>query len=173
MVCWGITNLSSNTALVPIKISSLIAGTIRSLVLRSKQFCVLKTDGSVACGGATPTQILGLTKGTTAAIAVGHRHACALQTNGSVVCWETMWGDDSNNRKAPVQVSDLGPGTTVAISAGDGGHTCALKTSGSVVLLGSSPLGQLDNNDPGIAPWISHALKPIPVYGLNRESDVF
>ncbi len=100
------------------------------------------------------------------AISAGSRHTCAVTVEGGVRCWGDnaygQLGDGTTvDRREPVDVLGLGPGSNViSVSAGDS-HTCALLADGGVKCWGYNKYGQL-----GDGSW-TQQLTPVAVIGLG------
>lgn len=142
----------------------LVPGDCRSVPSTvARYLSLLRPDEVVALGGsgAVCDQTLrsaarsadALPPAVTVGVTTGIAHSCALAGDGSVSCW----GDNRNGelgdgttttRLSPVQVTGLGPGSTVEIAAG-GSHTCARTSHGALRCWGSDSYGQLGNLSTG------------------------
>jgi alpha-tubulin suppressor-like RCC1 family protein len=120
-------------------------------------------DGSAPIDHNTPTPVSGLgARSGVRAIAAGGSFSLALKADGTVLAWgnnksgELGDGSAPNDRHTPVQVSGLGPGSTVIGVAAGGAHALALKPDGALLAWGLNSSGQLGD---GGAP-VNH---PTPV----------
>ncbi len=137
-----------------------------------QSFCIRKIDGSVFC--QNEKDILVAVPGLNDAaniFAGGIRssgHSCAVKTDGSAICWgNNKFGQLGNGTisdsyiQTPTQVTNLGPGTTAAITPVSAASTCALKINGSVVCWGANGGGQLGDGTK------EEKLAPTQVSGLG------
>ena len=156
-----------------VKISSIGAGALRSMVL--------KKDGSVWAWGFnqfgelgdgttthryTSVQVSGLTN--VSSIATGRFHNLALKNDGTVWSWgHNRYGQLGDGTKydkhAPVEVSGL---TNVSGIAAGGDISLALKTDGTVWSWGKNDEGELGDGT------INDSYTPVQVRGLTNVSSI-
>jgi len=180
VVCWGhntFGQLGSGRRTV-IETPEAIAGLGPAAGLVSGfETCARRSDGTVACVGATfcpsdsarslptTTPVPGL--GDVDAIAGLHQHRCALRTDGTAACWgcnsEGELGDGTTDDSfTPVDVS--GVPALAEIDAGSV-FSCARDTAGSVWCWGINTAGELGDGTttsrttPALVTGISDAAK--------------
>src|SRR5207237_979099 len=104
----------------------------------------------------TPAQVTGFGPGSgMIAIAAGSQHSLALKSDGTVFAWganfSSQLGDGTtNSRNTPVQVSGLGPGSGVIVTAAGSQHSLVLKFDGTVLSWGGGFNGQLGDGTTGL-----------------------
>jgi alpha-tubulin suppressor-like RCC1 family protein len=165
----------------------------------------LKKDGSVWTWGhnasgelgdntindrSTPAVVSGLSSGVSK-IAPGASFCIVIKTDGSVWAWGNNASGEVGNNGAPndahlpVQVTGLGPGSSIASISAGFSHVIALTTSGALVVWGRNTSGQLGDgtltqqNAPETlttGPWSqisaggSHSLaSQMPTIALSRK----
>ncbi len=184
--CWGSNNQGQlgqdhtefTRSATPLVIPNLTG--VTQVAAGANHTCILKSDGSVHCFGASGPQIGNNSSGVTyqplqvissgaTSIAAGGTHSCAVMTAGQVRCWGSgsngQLGDGaSSSSPTPVQALD-GTDPALAVSAGES-HTCAVMTSGKVMCWGYNSLwGQVGSGD--------MSDKPTPVaVQLNSGGDL-
>ncbi|MFH1162005.1 MAG: peptidoglycan-binding protein [Candidatus Jorgensenbacteria bacterium] len=164
VVCWGSNDTGSGGGgqighgdktetirLFPTQVSGLGPKSTVALYSTYNGTCAIKTDNSVVCWGEIhPIGSIGIyapvkisqNLGAIRSLTVGWKTTFALKANGSVVGWGQNYcgqlGDGTKEGAGtPIQVTGLGPGSTVAIATSFM-HSCALKTDGSVACWGCS-----------------------------------
>jgi len=110
---------------------------------------------------------VGLLSGVSAIAATGST-AYALKDDGSVLAWGQNAGGQvgdgtTTQRRTPVQVPGLGPGSALWIAAIAGGGA-ALKTDGSIVAWGSNRSGEVGDGT------TEQRLSPVPVSVFDASS---
>jgi alpha-tubulin suppressor-like RCC1 family protein len=95
-------------------------------------------------------------------VSAGPSRACGVTSLGGVECWGSgvLGGNGdgtTNNRAAPVDVSDLTDAKSVAVGRN---HTCAVTVSGAVECWGANSLGQLGDGSS------TQRTTPTPTTGL-------
>lgn len=160
--CWGSNNegqigqhptdvLRSS---VPLEIPGL--SNVTAVATGQRHTCVLKSDTTVHCFGASGPAIGNLSSGITyqpiqvltgaASISAGGTHSCAVMTTGAVKCWGSGFsgqlGDGSgSSNHVPVEALAASEQALV-VSAGDQ-HTCAALAAGTVKCWGYNMEGAL------------------------------
>ena len=163
---------ATETGIIPVV--SVSAGQIAQIAgdYGTQSFCIRKIDGSVFCQNEKDILIAVPGLNDAANIFAGgirsSGHSCAVKTDGSAVCWgNNKFGQLGNGiisdsySQTPTQVTNLGPGTTAAITPVSAASTCALKTNGSVVCWGANGGGQLGDGTK------EEKLAPTQVSGLG------
>jgi alpha-tubulin suppressor-like RCC1 family protein len=160
--CWGSNNegqigqhptdvLRSS---VPLEISGLTG--VTAVAAGARHTCVLKSDTTVHCFGASGQAIGNLSSGITyqpiqvltgaASITAGGGHSCAVMTTGAVRCWGSGFSGelgDGTGSSSHIPVEALAASEqAVAVSAGNS-HTCALLSDGTVKCWGFNMEGSL------------------------------
>ncbi|WP_419854299.1 RCC1 domain-containing protein [Candidatus Poriferisodalis sp.] len=115
------------------------ASNAQKLAAGAGESCVIRSDKTIACWGASSSGLLDAPSGTYTAVAVGVSHACAIRTENTLVCW----GDnDLGQLDAPA-----GSHTAVSV-AGEGragyGYSCAIRSDGAIACWGNNEYGKAD-----------------------------
>lgn len=163
--CWGSNNQGQlgqdhteiTRSATPLLIPNLTG--VTQVAAGANHTCILKSDGSVHCFGASGPQIGNNSSGVTyqplqvissgaTSVTAGGSHSCAVLTGGEVRCWGSGWngqlGDGSTSTShTPVRALSTSE-PAVAVSAGDN-HTCALMVSSGVTCWGNNMSGQVGN----------------------------
>jgi len=103
--------------------------------------CILKSNGSVECYGATYSGFTGYAGGDAIGVTTGVWHMCILKSNGTVECF------GQNNDGCANSYND---GDAVMVSTGYD-NTCVLKSNGNVTCYGENTYGQSNDYTGGDA----------------------
>lgn len=193
--CWGRNaagQLGNGNAAVAYSITPVpvVGGAVyQTIVAGDAHTCAVRTDGYVACWGASATHQLGT--GTSSAsptptpqqlasmpkttgITAGGSHSCGLTKGGAVKCWGSrasgQTGDgvvSATPRTTPYGVSGLSAVGAIDVAAGVD-HSCAVTAYGKVKCWGLGSSGQLGNGSFSATP----VLTPTDVIGITDAVEV-
>lgn len=192
--CWGSNasgQLGSGSTAAYSSVPVQVAGgaVYQAIVAGDAHTCAVRTDGFMACWGASNTHQLGT--GTSSAsptatpqvlssmpkttgLAAGGNHTCGLTKGGAIKCWGSrvygQVGDGTSSttpRSTPYGVTGLSAVGAIDVAAG-ADHSCAVTAYGKVKCWGLGSSGQLGNGSFSATPVV----RPTDVVGISDAVEV-
>lgn len=193
--CWGRNvagQLGNGNAAIAYSTTPLAVvggGVYEAIAAGDAHTCAVRTDGYMACWGAsnahqlgtgtstaspTPTPQLLSSMPKTTGLAAGGAHTCGLTKGGAVRCWGSRASGETGDgtvsataRTTPYGVSGLSAVGAIDVAAGVD-HSCAVTAYGVVKCWGLGSSGQLGNGSFSATP----VLRPTDVIGITNAVEV-